>query len=82
MNGVKRIAVFDEFEGVDESLSLKVFKEFDDGVASVALFAAIGVFDSALEEQVVEGQGGRELLVSFDLDDSAQDVIFELDVHL
>ena len=73
--------MFDGIEGFDEFFFLEVFKECDNGFASVCFLLPTGVFDSTFEEQVVEGKNRRKLSVSLYFNDSAQDVVLELDVH-
>lgn len=74
--------MFDVLKIFDELFIFEMFKEFDDGIASVASFTTTYVIEATLGEEVVEGDGGGELPVLFNFDDSAEDIVFELDVHL
>ena len=60
---------------------MKVLEKFDDSVTSVHLGIAVSVFDAAFFEDVVKGEGGFKLLVSFDFDDTAYDVAFKHNIH-
>ena len=82
LDGVERIAAFGEFEGFDELFLLEVLKEFDDRVTGVTLFVTTGFFKAALLEDIFEGERRCQLPVRLDFNDSAQDVVLELDVHL
>lgn len=74
--------MFDVLKIFDELFVFEMFKEFKDVVAGVTFFIAADVIEAALGEEVVEGDGGSKLPVLFNFDDSAEDVIFKLDVHL
>lgn len=74
--------MFDGFKVFDELFVFEVLKKINDSVASVAFFSFVRVFEAAFEEEVVEGDDGSELPVLFNFDDSAEDVVFELDIHL
>ena len=73
--------MFDGFKVFDELFLFKMFEESKDIVACVALFITADVFETALEEEVVEGDDGSELRMLFCFDDSAEYVVFQLDVH-
>lgn len=74
--------MFDVLKIFDKFFVLEMFKEFKYVVAGVTLFVTADVIEAALREKVVEGDGGGELPMLFDFDDSAEDIVFELDVHL
>ena len=74
--------MFDGFKVFDEFFAFEMLEEIKHGLASIQFFLSADVIEAALGEEVVEGDGGGELPMLFNFDDSAQDVVFKLDVHL
>ena len=74
--------MFDGLKVFDELFVFEMLEEVKYGLASIQFFLAADVFKTAFEEEVVEGDSRSELRVLFDFDDSAEDVIFKLDIHL
>ena len=80
-NGVEGITAFNRLKVFDELFIFEVLKKFEYSIASVAFFSFVNVIETAFEEEVCEGDGGSELCVLFDFDDSAEDVVFKFDIH-
>ena len=74
--------MFDGFKVFDEFFAFEMLEEIKHGLASIQFFLSVDVIEAALGEEVVEGDGGGELPMLFNFDDSAEDVVFKLDVHL
>ena len=79
--GVERIFFFDDLERFDESFGLKMLEKFDDDVSCVHFRFTAGVGDSAFFKHVGEGDDLAHVLVKFNFCDTANDVVFEHDVH-